>query len=313
MLNKVFVFLFFLFSLTVFSQDEAIVLNTESGKLFGTLKIPTQKNDLTLVILHSGSGPTDRNGNQEDLQSNSMKYISDILAAENIASLRFDKRGVAESKAALADESEITIDVYINDLKSWIELVSKDKRFRKIIIAGHSEGSLIGMEASIENKKVKGFVSIAGAGRAADVVIKEQLEKAPPEIKNSVFEMMDKVKKGDTVENVPPIFYMILRPSIQPYMRSWFKYDPAVEIKKLKIPVLIVQGTTDIQVKESDAKLLSEAKPEASLKLIKNMNHPLKECESTEKAEQEKYYADPAFPLHKEFVSSLLQFVKGIK
>lgn len=295
------------------AQDESIVLQTESGKIDGTLRLPVKKKDLTIVILHQGSGPTDRNGNQEDYENNSLKYIADVLAAEGIASLRYDKRGVGESKAALSDPSDITLDIYVNDLKKWIQLISKDTRFKRIIIAGHSEGSLIGMIAAQNNKNVKAFISIAGAGRPADAIIKDQLSKAPEEIKKSVFDMIDRVKKGDTVENVPPIFYMILNPSIQPYMRSWFKYDPCQEIKKLKMPILIIQGNKDIQVKEQEAILLSEACPSAELKIIPNMCHPLKDADNTDKELQIPMYSDPSLPLNKQFVSDLIKFTNALK
>jgi len=313
-MRNIILFLFlFLTCASLFSQDEPIVLQTTTGKIDGTLRLPIQKERLTLVILHQGSGPTDRNGNQEDYESNSLKYIADVLAAQGIASLRYDIRGIGESKAAMEDVSDMTFDIYVNDLKEWIQLMGKDKRFTKIIVAGHSEGSLIGMIASQNNKKVNAFISIAGAGRPADAIIKDQLSKAPEEIKKSVFEMLDRVKKGDTVENVPPIFYMILNPSVQPYMRSWFKYDPCVEIKKLNQPVLIIQGNKDIQVQEQEAILLSKAYPKAQLKIITNMCHPLKDSETIDKELQKPMYSDPSLPLNKQFVTELLQFISTVK
>lgn len=309
-----FILLLFLLSDSfLFCQDEPIVLQTETGKIEGTLRLPIQKEKLTLVILHQGSGPTDRNGNQEELESNTLKYIADVLAAQGVASLRYDKRGVGDSRAAMSDVSDLTFDTYVNDLKDWIKMMGKDKRFTKIIIAGHSEGSLIGMIASQNNKKVNAFISIAGAGRPADAIIKDQLSKAPEEIKRSVFEMLDRVKKGDTVENVPPIFYMILNPSVQPYMRSWFKYDPCVEIKKLQQPILIIQGNKDVQVQEQEALLLSKACPKGELKIIPNMCHPLKDAETMDKELQKPMYSDPSLPLNKQFVTELLQFVSSVK
>ena len=67
--------------------------------------------------------------------------------------------------------------------------------------------------------------------------------------------------------------WMLFRKSVQPYMISWLKYDPQTEIGKLHIPILIIQGTNDVQVDTSDAMLLSAANPKATLVLIKNMNH----------------------------------------
>ena len=311
-MNKLFLHIslcLFLFT-GIQAQEEIITLKTKTGEIEGTLKLPEEKSNLTLVLIHAGSGPTDRNGNSGEAENNSLKYISDELSKSGIASLRYDKRGVARSQDAMKEEYELKFDTYVNDLTEWINLIAKDKRFTKIIVAGHSEGSLIGMIASSKNKNVKSFISIAGAGRPADVLIKEQLATVPKNIQDAIFPMLDQIKKGDTVENVPPIFYSLLRPSVQPYMNSWFKYDPCLEIKKLKMPVLIIQGTTDIQVTEKDAELLSKAQPKAELKIIKDMNHVLKDMASKDKETQKPTYSDPTLALNKEFVTVMIEFVK---
>lgn len=303
--------LFFFFCLnSIQAQERDTVLRTSRGELAGTLLVPKSDKPLTVVLIIAGSGPTDRNGNNSGMENNSLKLLAQELGKASIASLRYDKRGVGQSDLGVNEEKELTIDLFANDVLMWIESLTKDKRFNRIVVAGHSEGSLLGMLAAQKNKKVSGFISIAGAGRPADVVIKEQLDKIPDNIKSIVFPLLDKVKKGDTIPNIPPVFYSILRPGVQPYMTSWFKYDPALEIKKLKIPVLIVQGLTDVQVKEKDARALAAASPKAELLLIQNMNHVLKECAETEKEAQKKYYEDPEYPLNETFVKSVIDFVQ---
>ncbi len=202
----------------------------------------------------------------------------------------------------------------VNDVKDWVELLSKDKRFNKIIIAGHSEGSHIGILAATDNKKVNTLISIAGAGRPLDVIIKEQLADIPnKDVLNTIYAIIDTLKKDSLMPGVPPIFYDLFRPSIQPYMISWFNHDPETEIKNLEIPILILQGTTDVQVKVIDAENLAKAKPEAELKIIKNMNHVLKDCDTMDKKLQEPIYASPDLPLNKEFVSAMVDFLKKLK
>ncbi len=313
MKNNLYALLILLFtSLTFFAQEE-LVLKTATGDIKGTLTVPANVKNAPLVLLIAGSGPTDRNGNGAAGDNNSLKFLADEFTKNGIACLRFDKRGVGESKDAMEDESKMRFDLYVNDVKQWIELLSTEKKFSKIIIAGHSEGSLIGMVAAVKNKKVRAFISIAGAGRPADEVIKEQLVKVPQNVKDIVYPMIDKIKKGDSIPNVPPMLNALFRPSVQPYMTSWFKYDPQAEIKKLKIPILILQGTTDIQVKEKDAELLSKAQPKAELKLIKNMNHVLKDCDTMDKEAQTSIYSNAELPLNKEFVTETLNFIKKIK
>ncbi len=102
--------------------------------------------------------------------------LSDGLFYYNIASLSFDKRGIGESQDAMKKESDLRFEDYIDDVRGWIDILSKDGRFSEIIIAGHSEGSLIGMVAAQDNPKVNKYVSIAGSGIKAADILKEQLE-----------------------------------------------------------------------------------------------------------------------------------------
>lgn len=122
--------------------------------------------------------------------------------------------------------------------------------------------------------------------------------------------MLDTLKNGKTIANVSPLLHSLFRPSVQPYMISWFKYDPAVEIAKLKMPVLILQGTTDLQVKTEDAEALATALPKAQKIILKDMNHVLKYCTATDMNGQMPYYTASAFPLHPELITNLVNFIK---
>ncbi len=296
----------------ILAQDEPIILVTPTGGIEGSLLLPEKREVCPVVLIIAGSGPTDRNGNNSEMENNSLKMLAQEFQKRGVASLRFDKRGIGQSSDAGRDQSELRFDTYVNDVKAWVDMLAKDKRFSKIIIAGHSEGSLIGIVASVKNKKVAALISIAGAGRPADVIIKEQLSGAPENIQLALFRMLDRVKKGDTISSVPPIFYPILHPSVQPYMTSWFKYDPAIEIKKLNIPILILQGSTDVQVKELDAEQLAKAAPTAIKKTILNMNHVLKDCDTMDKEKQKPIYSEPTYPLNQEFCVELVAFLDKV-
>jgi uncharacterized protein len=295
------------------AQEELIKLITTTGNIHGSIIVPVAKDKIPIVLIIAGSGPTDRDGNNPNMTNNSLKMLAEELAKSGIASLRYDKRGIAASSDAAGDVSAMRFENMSDDARGWIDVLSKDKRFSKIIVTGHSEGSLLGMVALNGTKNGAAFISIAGAGRVADELIKEQLGNVPQEVKNIVYPMLDKIKKGDSISNVPPMLYSLFHPSIQGYMSSWFKYDPQVEIKKLKIPILILQGTTDVQVKEVDAELLHKANPKAKLKIIKNMNHVLKDCENMDKKIQvETVYKEPLLPLNKEFVNEITEFILGL-
>ena len=307
-----------LFSVISFSQikvkSSEIVLNAEKCKIYGTLKVPKTKGKVPIVLIIAGSGPTDRNCNQPQMNCNSYKILSDSLNMYGIATLCYDKRLIAKSKSNQSEE-ELRFENYAEDAKSWIELLSQNEQFSEIIVVGHSEGSLIGMIASVNNPKVSKYISISGCGSPADEILKEQLSKGlegqPLSLKNQVFSYIDQLKQGKLLENVPTNLYTLFRPSVQPYLISWFKYNPQEEIAKLKIPVLILQGDFDIQISEDEAELLYKANPSAKKVIIENMNHVLKNSQSIDMYEQlQDSYNNPKTPVNKELVDNIVGFIK---
>ena len=298
---------------SVFSESE-VILKTSTGEIYGTLAIPNNVKTSPVVLIIAGSGPTDRDGNSPmmGLQTNAYKMLSESLAKKGISSVRFDKRGIAKSKLAMTSESDVRFETFINDVVAWIALLKSDNRFSKIYILGHSEGSLIGMIAA-EQTNTSGFISIAGAGKSADKILQEQLKtKLPPLLLDESNKILDSLKIGKTVSNVNPSLVSLYRPSVQPYMISWIKYDPAKEIGKLKIPVLIIQGTTDLQVTVDDSKSLSAANTNAKLLIIENMNHTLKESDSDIQKNMATYN-NPDLPLKEGLTDDIVNFINSTK
>lgn len=275
----------------------------------GTLLMPGGSSKIPVVLIIAGSGPTDRNGNNPMMKNESLHMLAQGLAAKGIASVRFDKRGIAASASAGKKEADLRFDDYIQDAIAWIELLKKDTRFSKVIVAGHSEGSLIGMMAA--NGRADGFVSIAGAGKAANQILKDQLATQPAMVKDPSYRIIDSLVLGKTVSDVSPMLFSLFRPSVQPYMISWFKYNPVTEITKLSIPVLIIQGTQDLQITLADADALSAAKPTAKKVVIQKMNHVLKIVEGGQ-AENVASYSNPSLPVSEELVKEVVSFVLGI-
>lgn len=288
-------------------NETPITLETSTGSIYGTLTTPVDFKKAPVVLIIAGSGPTDRDGNNSQMKNNSLLQLAHSLAAAGIASVRFDKRGIAASAASMKSESDIRFDDYVNDAKAWVALLKKDTRFTKIIIAGHSEGSLIGMIAAREGADK--YISIAGAGKPAAIIIKDQLNNQSPQLKEMASPTLDSLVKGKTVTDYNPMLASLFRPSVQPYLISWFKYDPAAELSKLKIPVQIIQGTNDLQVSINDAEMLSKAYPAASLNLINEMNHVLK-IASADKTENMKSYNNPQLPIAQEMIKVVVEFIK---
>lgn len=301
-------FLFFCFC-TVLAGDVSIEVN--GYKLNGTLEVPKTNSRVAVVLIIAGSGPTDRNGNSAMItgKNNSLKMLADSLLKNGIASLRYDKRGIGKNKKV--EESDLRFDNYVNDAVQWVQFLKKDPRFSEVVIAGHSEGSLIGMIAA-ERISVDKYISLCGAGRPAYDLVEEQLKNnsLPDGLLNECNTIMDSLKHGYTVKNITPTLMTLFRPSVQPYLISWFKYDPAKVIKRLTVPALIIEGTTDIQVSIKDAKLLSQADKNAKLDIIKDMNHILKNVATRDIAANYQSYSNPDLPLSKDLCKSIVRFIK---
>lgn len=290
------------------TMEESVSVQGGSGQLFGSLLIPDSKEAMPVVLIISGSGPTDRNGNNPKMTNNSLRYLAEGLADKGIASLRYDKRGVGESSQAKSEESETRFDAMIDDASKWVELLAADQRFSRIFVAGHSEGSLIGMIVS-QADCVDGYISIAGSGEPIDLTLKDQLSVLPGFMKKKTYFIIDDLKSGQTVEKVPFYLKSLFKPELQPYVMSWMNYDPKEEIVKLNKPILIVQGDNDVQVPVKNAEMLKSFCPEAELKYIAGMNHILKVA-PTARNKNLRTYKDPDLPVSQDLIETINSFIK---
>jgi pimeloyl-ACP methyl ester carboxylesterase len=289
------------------SSEEAVTLPAPPGALEGTLSIPGGAGPFPVVVILAGSGPTDRDGNQGQVRTNAYKQLADALAAQGVATLRYDKRGIAASAAALAKESDIRFGTYVSDAVAWLAKLRADKRFSRFYIAGHSEGSLLGILAA-QQTKLDGLISLDGAGRPAPAILHEQMARSAPDFAVESDAIAAQLQRGQSVDDIPDALMALYRPSVQPYLISWFKYDPAAEIAKLTIPVTIVQGDADIQITLSDAKLLAAAS-KSTLVVVPGMSHTLKHVAGTTLAEETPSYTDPSLPIDPAVVQAIVALV----
>lgn len=314
-MKKIFLFTAFLF-LTILNaqntkqdtfKETNVTLKINIDQLYGALTVPDDVKKCPVALIIAGSGPTDRNGNNPMMKNNSLKMLAEALAKNGIASLRFDKRGIGESKASAVTESSLVFENYTEDAKSWINFLKQDKRFTQLTVIGHSEGSLIGMIAGAKANK---FISIAGAGESADKLLKSQISsKSNKQVEDMTFPIIDSLKAGNKVNKVDPLLNSLFRASIQPYLISWFKYDPQIEIKKLTVTVLIIQGNNDLQVSVKDAENLSQANKNAELVIIDKMNHVLKIIDGDKQANMASYNNEN-LPVSETMVNKIVSFIK---
>ncbi|SNY20975.1 hypothetical protein SAMN05660659_01921 [Pseudomonas sp. LAMO17WK12:I6] len=290
-----------------------ISLDTGSGELFGSLLLPKSDNPVPVVLILAGSGPTDRDGNNPDGGRNdSLKRLAWVLAKHNIASVRYDKRGVAASRPATPDERNLSVEGYVDDAVAWSQKLKSDPRFGPLILLGHSEGALIATLAA-PRADAAALISLSGSARPVDQVIREQLARSlPPPLMLRSNQILDSLKAGHTDADVPAPLQPIFRPSVQPYLISLFRQDPAKAFAQLKMPALIVQGSNDMQVGVGDAQALKAAKPDAELVVIEGMNHVMRIVPADVKR-QLASYKDPNLPLAAELGGKLIEFIAGLR
>lgn len=296
-------------SLIIFSQDSLTISRNLSinRHIDGTLLKPNNDEKYPLAIIIAGSGPTDRDGNQNLMQNNSLKKLAEGLAEYDIATFRYDKRVVKQIKTRNIDPNTI-FDDFVSDAVSVLQFFKNKEQYSKIYLIGHSQGSLVAMLAAKD--AADGFISLAGAGRPIDEIIVSQIAAMDSSLVAGTQKTFKIMKKGQTTSEYPIALSSIFREDLQPFIINWMQYDPAEIIKTLKLPVLIINGTKDLQVSVEEAELLKEASKIAELKVIESMNHVLFLIEGNS-LENSKSYNESARPIAQELVEVISKFINN--
>jgi hypothetical protein len=257
--------------------ESAIELPTAWGKLSGTLLLPEGDGPFTAVLLVAGSGPTDRDGNNPLLPApiDNMKRLAHALAARGIASLRYDKRGVGASSFPGLSEEALRFEHLVDDAVQLGLLLQEHPRIGRLVLVGHSEGALIAALAA-EDAQARAVVSVAGAGKPASGVMRGQIqEHLPADLAEPALRALQALEQQRSAEDVPEALVLLFRPSVQPYLMSWFRHDPPQVLAALPMPVMLVHGSADAQVAIEHAALLQAGRPDARLEVVEGMDHLL--------------------------------------
>jgi hypothetical protein len=289
-----------------------LLLETGAGELSGSLVLPIREENYPLVIIIAGSGPTDRDGNNPLIAGKGYVYrqIAEELREAGIASLRYDKRGVGKSVQAMIKEEDLRIAHLAEDVAAWIKLMKNDSRFDKIVLLGHSQGSLLAILAAQE-ERVDGLISAAGAGRNMADLLLEQFSRQPEPYRSEAENIIRALQREERIEQVSEELSVLFRPSLQSFLQSAFRYDPAVEIGNLDIPLLIIQGTTDLQVAVEDADRLGKGNEKAEVLIIEGMNHMFRTAPDELRANFSTY-GDPELPLATGFIAGVIRFISEL-
>jgi pimeloyl-ACP methyl ester carboxylesterase len=281
------------------------------GELAGTM-IDAGK-DAPLVLIIPGSGPTDRDGNNSIGRTGTYRLLAEALGTRGISTVRIDKRGMFGSKAAVADANKVTIADYVTDVRSWIWKLRGDDVGKCVWLLGHSEGSLVALAAAQKPDGICGVISVAGSGRKLGDTIRAQLRSNPANapLLEPAISILDRLEKGQKVPDtdVPSPLASLFRADVQDYLIDLLAQQPQKLAAALTVPLLIVQGETDLQTSVEDAKLLAEAQPKATLALIPGVNHVLKAAPA-DRAANIATYRDAALKVAPPVVQAVAEFVK---
>lgn len=281
------------------------------GELAGTMIDAGKGAPLVLII--PGSGPTDRDGNNSIGRSGTYRLLAQALGERGISTVRIDKRGLFGSAKAVADPDKVVISDYVADVRSWIWKLRGEDQSACVWLLGHSEGSLVALAAAQKSDGICGVISVSGSGRRLGDTLRAQLRANPANapLLEPALSILGRLEKGETVPDadVPPPLAPLFRASVQGYLIDLLAQEPEKLAAGVTVPLLIVQGETDIQTSVEDAKLLAAAQPKASLVVVPGVNHVLKEAPA-DRAANIATYRDPALPVAPAVVEAVAEFVK---
>ncbi len=289
---------------------------TAAGTLHGTLALPAADGRVPVVLLIAGSGPTDRDGDQGGRGPATLRKLAHALAARGVASLRFDKRGIAESEAAGEAEGAGSYALFVSDVADWTDRLQADPRFSTVSLAGHSEGGLFALAAG-HARRADAVVSLAGPGIPMTDVLRRQLAdpvRLPTEaLRAAATRALDAIEAGEVAGDLPAPLDQLFSPRTQRMLAEWAPWDPAAEAAAFDGPILVVQGTTDRQGEPDEAERLAAVSDRTRLLLIDGMNHVLVQDDAPLVAQVMGSYLDPGLALDETLVRELAEFLLGVE
>ena len=287
-----------------------VSVESPTGPLYGTLLTPDEPTRAVAVII-AGSGPTDRDGNSPlGVSAGTYRLLAEGLAAQGVATVRYDKRGAGESRASLGSEADLRFEHMVDDALAFAAETRTRTGRDCVWLIGHSEGAGVAQMAAARSPEgICGLVLLSGMGRRPRVILEEQLGPQLPEpMRTQAFDALARLEAGVLVADTPPALAALLRPSVQPFLIGMLALDPAALIAAYDGPVFIGQGETDIQTTVADAHALAAAQPAAQLIIWVDVNHLLKVAPA-ERAANIATYSDPDLPLAPWVVDGIADFI----
>ena len=245
------------------SLGKELVIKSGTIALKGTVLVPESNNLKKLVVFVHGSGPQDRD--ETIYENKPFKDIAEGLYKKGIASYRFDKRTLSNPET-FNDKSTIDDEV-TNDILNIIKYFKEDSQFKayEIIVLGHSLGANVMPRIANQSNQIAKIILLAGNARPLEVLVAEQydhlyqLDPSPELLEGSkkIKEQIAVLKSKEFNLNTPKEKLPFNLSAY--YWKSLLDYKPLQEVKKVKLPILILQGERDYQVTMKDFQLWKEA------------------------------------------------------
>jgi len=295
---------------------EEIVAPGPQAPLHGTYQ-PAPGSGAPVVLIVPGSGPTDRDGDSPlGMKAATYRLLAVALAERGVASVRIDKRGMFASAAAVPDANAVTMDAYADDVAAWIGAIRQRTGASCVWLGGHSEGGLVALVAAARpGLPICGVVLLATAGRPLGALIRAQLgaEAATAPLLPAAELVIAALEAGKRVEPaaIPAPLMGLFAPQVQGFLISEMALDPARLAAGIAVPMLIVQGESDLQVGMEDARRLAAAAPAARLAAFPGVNHVLKQVPAGDRMANLAAYANPDLPLAPGLADRIAAFVKS--
>ncbi|MDH5197009.1 MAG: lysophospholipase [Gemmatimonadota bacterium] len=291
--------------------EQPMTFTSGTLQLAGTLTLPDGVERPPIAVIVAGSGPTDRNGNQgAQLRTNTYAQLAWGLAEQGVASLRYDKRVLPATRGQV-NLPALSFDDFVADLAAAVLAVRED--YAKVFVLGHSEGGSLAIRAASRGTPMDGVILVSTPGRNMVTLLHEQLSRQLDAATLTQFDTaLARFLRGEDPGELLPALRPLVAPVNRRFMQGWASLDPTEELALVRVPVLIVQGDMDIQIRPADAEALKAAKPDAQLLIVPGASHTLKAVSDTLMGTQLPTYTDPTLPLVPGIVDSVAAFVKGV-
>lgn len=259
--------------------------------LSGTMTFPDEIDaKFPAVVIISGTGKADRDGNMKKMRMNIYNDIAEFLTVHGFITLRYDKRGTHKSEG---DYLSTGVNDIIEDAAACVDFLQKHPKVdnENILILGHSEGAIIA-PAVHKRTPVSGLILLAGAAEPSKDLLPRQSERAYAEmnqakgLKGWFFRTLKVTKKARKQNE--KIFKKIAASNkdvmrIQgvkinaKWLRETLTYNVLDYLKEVDCPVLAITGEKDLQVPPEQVKRVPEVvKGDAEWHIIPDMNHILR-------------------------------------